>query len=441
MTENAHRCVYCGASLAGEAIVCDNCGKPVDIPRPTPSAPLPFTPPFISDFPPTEQPAEQLNPTPRPEARSFYPPPIEQAYAAPLPQPLQQAYPRLPEQPYPAPQPQAAQPAVPPPAHPAQPYKLTRIQRTQHLPAPPAVQAQPPTQPTAPARKGGSGLPIILGGVGLVGVVCVGIIVAAAVFFVRTGSAGASIVPPLAGTQLSSLAATSTPTRAPAPTKEAPVEELPAAPSEAGSTGANDGTWSVDIGQQLSDTYIAENFANNDNGWSESSDDNRSWAYEDQRYALHIKTGDYVAWAYLPVDFTPQVIGFDAALAPGLEQGAYGVLCYYQDKDNYHYVAIDPVNQEYGIGKFINNEDTMLLDDWWVPAAHMQTSPDAVNRIKVVCLPDKISLYINDQLETEVAVGPAAAGRAAVYAETWEDMPAEGFKVLFDNLYANLQAQ
>ena len=63
--------------------------------------------------------------------------------------------------------------------------------------------------------------------------------------------------------------------------------------------------------------------------------------------SLHHHEADYVAWAYLPVDFTPQAVEFDAALAPGFEQGAYGVLCHYQDQDNYHYVAIDPVNQEY----------------------------------------------------------------------------------------------
>ncbi len=413
MTEHANTCVYCGASLGSEAIVCDTCGKPVYTPQPAQPVPPVFIAPFT--IPPENvQPAEQ--PVAPPAVQ-----PVEQPAAPPAAQP--------------------AQPSTPPPAQPAQPY------------SPPPPQGTPdPTQPvkktSTPAKKGGLGLPIILGGIGCIVVMCIIAMLIAAVLFVNSSQTSSNEISPVVTQLVQTQEAMQTPTGDPMLT-EAPIPTFEPLSTEAGqATPASqepvpggEGNWSADIGQELTDTQLADNFSSNTYGWAETDDETRTWGIVDQRYVLHLKTAEYVAWAYLPIDFTPVVVGFDAALVPGFEQGAYGVLCHYQDQDNYHYVAIDPVNHEFAIGKFVNNEDTMLMDDWWKPSLYLQSSETAVNQVKVICRTDKISLYINNQLETEVVIDAATPGNTAVYAETWDDLPAEGFKVQFDNLYANTQEQ
>ena len=319
--------------------------------------------------------------------------------------------------------------------------KAPPAQPVQPAPAP----AQPYTPPSKPARKGNSALPIVLGGIGCLVLLCIVAMVVAIVFFLRNRDVSSitdlpqiveqMATPVVPDEKLEVATQIPLPTFQPVPTQQ--DQPAPSVPQTV--PGEFTGTWSADVGQERSSTYFADNFSSNQFDWADVDDDTRAWAFQDGHYQMHLKTSDYIAWAYLPVDFAPLGVAFDAALPAGFDQGAYGVLCYYQDQDNYHYVAVDVINQEYAIGKYVNNEDMMLMDDWWKPTQHLQDSPNAVNHVQVICLSNKIALYINGQLETEVSIDPATPGTTAIYAETWEDMPADGLKVQFDNLTATVE--
>jgi hypothetical protein len=382
MSEVTNFCQFCGAPLASGASNCEACGRAVkQVAAQAPSGATMFTPPPASTPPASTTPPAQLY--------------------------------------------------TPPPAQPRRPVQQA------------AVRSSAGSRP--PAQKKNSALPIVVGVIGCLVVLCTGVLVVGAIFFINNRNVSTiSDIPQVIAPQDNgdnpadaggdALVPTEIPipTFAPLPTDaEQPADAAPQAPP-----ASFDGNWSPDVGQELTDSTLSENFANNQFGWAEVDDETRSWSFQDQRYQVHLTETEYVVWAYLPVDFTPRGVEFDAALVPGFEQGAFGVLCHYQDENNYHYVALDVVNQEYAIGKYVDNEDTMLMSDWWMPAQHLQDSANAVNRVRVDCLPDKISLYINGQLETDVPIEQAAPGRTALYAETWEDMPPEGLMVQFDNLFA-----
>jgi hypothetical protein len=165
-------------------------------------------------------------------------------------------------------------------------------------------------------------------------------------------------------------------------------------------------------------------------------DETNTWVIEDEHYALHLIKSNYSTWAYLPIEFTPTSIGFDAAVLPGFEQGAYGVMCYYQDENNYYFISVDPVYQEYSIGYVRDGEYETLMEDMWMPSNALKDDNYEINNVMVVCDPDMITLFVNNAFEAQADVASVTGGVAAIYGETWEDTPSSGFKVLFDNLYA-----
>lgn len=297
----------------------------------------------------------------------------------------------------------------------------------------------PPIPPLAPPKRR-SVLPVILGlgGCGLF--LCIGLIFVAGLLISRSRSTidnVSQIVPekpviiPEEPEQDFSPTEFVESTEAPNPTDIEASEqvEVPAA------------VWSEAIGQQLTDTYFSDDFSTAAFEWASGQDDISFWGIEDGHYTLHLFEPDYTAWAYLPVNFNPTSIGFEALVQPGFDQGAYGVICYYQDEENYHFVSIDPLYKDYSIGYVVNDEYGTLLEDTWMSSAALNDSPYSVNTILVVCDPDMITLFINNELEAQAALSTWSSGEVALFGETWTDTPSEGFKVFFDNLTAFIPAQ
>jgi hypothetical protein len=337
-------------------------------------------------------------------------------------------------------------------------------------PTPAPAPTPPPTYKPAPAYtpppappKRKSTLWIILGVGGCLGILCIALVVIGASLFItnRSVTGDVSKILPVEVTEMVEQTERILPTqavlatKAPIPGEVQPPTMVPTAtqvPPQATFTpyptkepvSAEDIpalAWPADIGQLLTTTYFSDDFSTAQYDWAEVEDAINSWGIEDEHYALHLYEPEYSAWAYLPVDFTPKTIGFDAAVLPGFEQGAYGVICYYQDESNYHFISVDPSYQEYSIGYVVNDQFETLLEDMWMPSAGLKESPYEVNNIMVVCDPDMITLFINNELEAQTELSSMMEGYTAIFGETWEDTPSSGFKVLFDNFYAFVPVQ
>ena len=324
-------------------------------------------------------------------------------------------------------------------------------------PAPARTQAyEPPltyNPPPAAAPTNKKTLPIILGVVGCLGIVCIGLVVLGSVLFFRNAAAVEEtpqvlqVAPtqvrqptlPVAQPTLAPLATQAlASTEAAAPTQPS----LPTAVSQPTQAEVQFAVWPADIEQSSTDGYFSDNFSDNGYDWAEAENSDRIWGFEDGHYGFHLFEPDYSIWAYLPIEFTPNTIGFDAAVQPGFEQGGYGVLCHYQDEDNFYFVSVDPWNREYSIGYVLNGEYETLMNEMWMPSQYLNQSAHAVNSLMVSCDADMITLFINNQFEAQADLGTSVErGDTAIFGETWEDTPAAGFKVLIDNLYAFVPKQ
>jgi len=228
-----------------------------------------------------------------------------------------------------------------------------------------------------------------------------------------------------------------TPPAAPEPAPSKTVEPAPEpAILEENAAGEAVPTVPEDTGQDFSDTPFTDNFSNNQYDWAVVHDEAVNYDIEDGHYVIHLLQENYISWAYLPTDFEPTFISFDAAVVPGQDQGGYGVMCHYQDEENYYFVSIDPANKEYAIGYLFGGEYYELMENLWMPSYLLNDSPHAVNNIQVICDPDMITLVINNELEAQTYTEPQDGGIVSIFAETWDEIEPGGFKVLFDNLVA-----
>jgi hypothetical protein len=381
MTDNPQKCEYCGSPLTAGAEYCDACGQQVRKPS-------------------TDQTIYQIPESPP----TIVSPKIE------IP--------------------------TPPPVTPAT-----------HAYTPPPAYVPPPAQP-----KSNKALPIILGAVGCLVVLCICLcgVITLISFRNRSQAPDVSLIVPVDPTLAPLPTEAALPTKAPLATKAPLPGEMPSptpVPTMSDGSSLDDSAassqgdvpvlnWPVDIGQQLTDSYFSDDFSSGEYDWWEVDDEIQSWRIEDEHYALHLLKNNYSSWAYPPIEFTPTTIGFDAAVLPGFEQGAYGVMCYYQDENNYYFISIDPVYQEYSIGYVLDGEYKTLMEDMWMPSNAIKDDNYEINNVMVVCDPDMITLFVNNEFEAQTDVTGVTGGVTAIYGETWEDTPASGFKVQFDNLYA-----
>ena len=304
-------------------------------------------------------------------------------------------------------------PATPPPPEP--PYSPLPEPATPPSPSytpPPARQAYP----TAPPVQKKKGRPcLIIGLVVLVLIVCIGIVLVAAILLLKPAT-----------TEISGLA-TSIP---------GIVQDVGATAPTPGLEDFTDQTGAIES-QYQTDHSIFDDFSNASLGWKEGSDDVGAWGYENGGYFIQVIQPEYMVWKFPPASFQPSTAEFDAIAPSGTQGGTFGVVCHFQDKDNFDFVEIDLADNTYSFGRYASGQQSILSDPEWNASIFLNADSQASNHIMVACDPDMISLFINNEYEDQVALSELApAGDLALFVSTWNDTGPEGFKIMFDNFSA-----
>ena len=242
---------------------------------------------------------------------------------------------------------------------------------------------------------------LIIATVGIVFLICVCCLMAAAGYFLykdispSLNSPSATMVPP-------------TPTTA----AQTPVEE--ATPVDAMNESWND------------------SFTSNRNGWTEGSFEDE---YGQIDYTINgTYTWDVVAakgvsqrsWATsAPVveDFT---VTTDATHISGAENASYGIIFRVMDNQNLYYFAISDVGYYY-VGLLVNDEWITLLD-WTETDTINVNSP---NTLKVVGKGDQFTFYINGNEVNTLSDGTVPSGTAGLAIELYDKDDQSVFE--FDN--------
>jgi hypothetical protein len=194
--------------------------------------------------------------------------------------------------------------------------------------------------------------------------------------------------------------------------------------------------------QYLDDHTIVDDFTSDALGWTVEATDVTEIGYENEAYYMLVTDAHYWGISWLPVEFTPRVVEFDARIVKGYPGGEYGVICNYQDSANYDFVGIDPETGDFVVARRVEDEFVYLNDPAWVLTDSLAESSTAANHILVECCADYITVFIGDEYQGEWELDPPGVEEyMALYVYGWDEIGPDGFKVIFDNLEAWVPVQ
>jgi Tol biopolymer transport system component len=175
----------------------------------------------------------------------------------------------------------------------------------------------------------------------------------------------------------------------------------------------------------------SDDFNDPDSGWGESADENRERRYQDGEFLIAIKSDDWATWTRgTEQSFADFTLEADARLVDGPDTARFGLVFRQQDNDNFYYFYISGEGK-YRVGRQQDGEWASVADLKWTASPHIQTG-GITNHLKVVCVGEWCSFYVNGEHLISIQDENFEAGKIGLIAETAPGV--DPFQVAFDNL-------
>jgi hypothetical protein len=145
--------------------------------------------------------------------------------------------------------------------------------------------------------------------------------------------------------------------------------------------------------------FFRDDFDDSSDGWGTDQCEEFGRGYADGEYFIELHRPNWFAWASAGRQFSDVSVEMDAYLASGSQDGHFGALCRYMNKDNFYYFAVS-ADGYYAIFKRLDGGDLEVLTgngDGMVPSSAIKTGGQA-NRVAVTCQGAELSLYVNGEL-------------------------------------------
>lgn len=171
-----------------------------------------------------------------------------------------------------------------------------------------------------------------------------------------------------------------------------------------------------------------DDFSNSNSGWDRYQDQVAITDYENGIYRMFVNEPEYVYWSTLYKNYTDTRIEVLASKVGGPDENYFGVICRYQDPDNYYNLTISS-DGFWGIYKVFNGEWELLGKEFEQFNEYINQG-QATNKIRADCIGDKLALYVNGEYLFEVEDDSFSDGDVGLLAGTY-DVP--GTDIHFDN--------
>lgn len=173
---------------------------------------------------------------------------------------------------------------------------------------------------------------------------------------------------------------------------------------------------------------FSDDFSNPPTGWGTWSRGGASVEYHNGGLRILVNEPQFDFWSVAGQKFADAVIEVDALKMGGPDDNDFGVICRYQNKDNF-YMLVASSDGYYGIAKMKDGLYGMIgADQLQYSSAIAQGQ--SLNRLRAGCIGAKLRLYVNGELLMEAEDGDFASGDVGVIAGAY-DTP--GVDILFDN--------
>jgi hypothetical protein len=205
----------------------------------------------------------------------------------------------------------------------------------------------------------------------------------------------------------------------PSPTPQTPTDE-PLVTLESTSSTVLDG--------------LVDDFSNSNSGWDISSGTEGSVGYENGEYVIQVDEVDYTLWANPGQKFEAVLAGVKAQSTENSPVADMGVICRYQDVNNFIYGEITS-DGYYGISQVKDGDLSILTGGGKLQPSDVIRQDAQANQIQFLCAGNRFMLIVNDQFIDEIEAEPPASGDVGLIAGTFDKA---GARVRFDDFSAAL---
>jgi hypothetical protein len=179
---------------------------------------------------------------------------------------------------------------------------------------------------------------------------------------------------------------------------------------------------------QSGEVLFFDDFTDPESGWNSVTTETGESDYADGMYRILVSDTNTDIWSKPNLNYADSIIEVDAYKVGGSRDNRFGVLCRINGPDNF-YSFIASSDGYYGIGKVKDSAYELLGTDALQPSEAIQVG-SALNKIRVECVGDRLSLFVNGQLLTEVIDPEYTSGDVGLVAGTYQE---PGTDIRFDN--------
>lgn len=178
-------------------------------------------------------------------------------------------------------------------------------------------------------------------------------------------------------------------------------------------------------------TIFIDDFSDPASGWERGTDSSATTDYDAGGYRIFVDRPNMTYASRPNLLFEDVIIQVEATKIAGADENYFGVICRFQDYSNFYTVAIMS-DGYYSFGKFVNDDYEFLDPNGWQYSSAIHTGT-TTNLIRVECVGDTISLYVNNLIVDKVTDSTFSTGDVGLIAAAF-DMA--GTNILFDNFRA-----
>jgi hypothetical protein len=173
-----------------------------------------------------------------------------------------------------------------------------------------------------------------------------------------------------------------------------------------------------------------DDFSNQSGQWDVINDAEAVTDYIDGSYRILVNDSNWYYWSNPGKrSFNDVRMEVDVNKAAGPDENDMGLICRYQDKDNFYFGVIGS-DGFYAVFKIKDGNETLIgMEEYGFDDKSIKTGNNA-NHIRLDCIGSKLSLYANNTLLVEVEDTDFPEGNVGLLAGTY-DTP--GVDVYFDN--------
>jgi hypothetical protein len=182
-----------------------------------------------------------------------------------------------------------------------------------------------------------------------------------------------------------------------------------------------------------SNALFSDDFSDPGSGWDRFQNENGVTDYANVGYLIYVKSANIIKWANPSRNFQNNVrIEVDAGMSAGPDNNAFGLICRYQDPDNFYYFYISSDGfggigkKENGLYSIISSSDGKLLK---IDGVHLGA---ATNHLRADCIDSTLTLYVNETQVATTTDSAFTAGDVGLIARTYDT---GGTDILFTNFY------